>query len=362
MYNAGQLIWPFSALTIKLPDGVPEFVDPGMDTTITVEINSAGEDYVEGSGTLHYRYDEGDFLTSALAPLGGSLFEATLPSPYCGALPEFYFSATGDMGTTVYEPKDAPDEVYTTTVGLVATQLTDDFELDLGWTVEDGPELTDGTWERAIPATDGSFDEPTEDYDSSGEGYCFVTLNTDHGDVDGGPTMLISPALDLSGNIDPILRYVCWFSCDDAGSPTDADFLDVELSDDDGASWYQAEHLAAFDGWQVRELHIGDFVNLTSQVKVRFVASDLPNNSKTEAAVDAIWLYELSCDSVLAGDMNCDGSVDFFDIDGFVLAVTDPAGYEGAYPDCDIMAADCNGDGSIDFFDIDAFVEIVTGG
>ena len=62
------------------------------------------------------------------------------------------------------------------------------------------------------------------------------------------------------------------------------------------------------------------------------------------------------------GDLNCDGSVDFFDIGAFVLAVTDAAGYEAAYPDCDIMLADCNGDGAVSFFDIDAFVALITGG
>ncbi len=62
------------------------------------------------------------------------------------------------------------------------------------------------------------------------------------------------------------------------------------------------------------------------------------------------------------GDMNCDGAIDFFDIDGFVLAVTDPPAYEATYPDCDLTLADCNGDGSVDFFDIDAFVELVVGG
>ena len=64
----------------------------------------------------------------------------------------------------------------------------------------------------------------------------------------------------------------------------------------------------------------------------------------------------------MVGDLNCDGNVDFFDIDAFVLAITDPAGYEAAYPDCDIMLADCNGDGSVDFFDIEPFVELITGG
>ena len=62
------------------------------------------------------------------------------------------------------------------------------------------------------------------------------------------------------------------------------------------------------------------------------------------------------------GDLNCDGAVDFFDIDPFVLAVTDSAGYAAVYPDCDIMSADCNGDGLVDFFDIDGFVAIITGG
>ena len=61
------------------------------------------------------------------------------------------------------------------------------------------------------------------------------------------------------------------------------------------------------------------------------------------------------------GDLNCDGSVNFFDIDAFVLAITDPVAYGAAYPDCDIMLADCNGDGEVNFFDIDAFVALITG-
>ncbi len=61
------------------------------------------------------------------------------------------------------------------------------------------------------------------------------------------------------------------------------------------------------------------------------------------------------------GDLNCDGVIDFFDIDGFVLAVTDPAGYDEAYPGCERFHADCNGDGAVDFFDIDTFVALIIG-
>ena len=60
------------------------------------------------------------------------------------------------------------------------------------------------------------------------------------------------------------------------------------------------------------------------------------------------------------GDLNCDGSVDNFDIDAFVLAVTNPTAYDLAYPACDHSLADCNEDGSVNNFDIDPFVDLLT--
>ena len=63
----------------------------------------------------------------------------------------------------------------------------------------------------------------------------------------------------------------------------------------------------------------------------------------------------------LAGDVNCDGNVNAFDIDPFVLALSDPAGYAAAYPECNLLTADCNGDGDVNSFDIDPFVALLTG-
>ena len=60
------------------------------------------------------------------------------------------------------------------------------------------------------------------------------------------------------------------------------------------------------------------------------------------------------------GDLNCDGTVDAFDIDPFVLALTDPSQYESAYPDCDNLLADLNADGEANAFDIDPFVQVLT--
>ena len=62
------------------------------------------------------------------------------------------------------------------------------------------------------------------------------------------------------------------------------------------------------------------------------------------------------------GDMNCDGSINNFDIDPFTQAISDPSGYEAAYPACYLMNADCNQDGSVNNFDIDPFVALLSGG
>ncbi len=61
------------------------------------------------------------------------------------------------------------------------------------------------------------------------------------------------------------------------------------------------------------------------------------------------------------GDLNCDGLVDFGDINPFVLALTDPAGYARAFRSCNILNGDINGDGLTNFGDINPFVRLLTG-
>jgi hypothetical protein len=60
------------------------------------------------------------------------------------------------------------------------------------------------------------------------------------------------------------------------------------------------------------------------------------------------------------GDLNCDGLVDFGDINPFVFAMSNPAQYQQLYPDCDIMNGDINNDGIVGFGDINPFVRLLT--
>jgi hypothetical protein len=62
-----------------------------------------------------------------------------------------------------------------------------------------------------------------------------------------------------------------------------------------------------------------------------------------------------------AADLNCDGVINFDDINAFVLALSDPAAYHAAFPNCFLIAGDSNNDGIVNFDDIDPFVALLSG-
>jgi hypothetical protein len=65
---------------------------------------------------------------------------------------------------------------------------------------------------------------------------------------------------------------------------------------------------------------------------------------------------------LLAGDLNCDGQVDFGDINPFVLALSaGETAYLQALPRCNWHAGDLNGDGLVEWGDINLFVDLLTG-
>lgn len=64
---------------------------------------------------------------------------------------------------------------------------------------------------------------------------------------------------------------------------------------------------------------------------------------------------------VLKGDLNCDGSVNFGDINPFTKRLSDPPGYLISYPDCPDTNGDINNNGSVGFEDINPFVALLTG-
>ena len=90
-----------------------------------------------------------------------------------------------------------------------------------------------------------------------------------------------------------------------------------------------------------------------------------PLGDSCDSVVASFYLELAVIDDVgcaLVGDLNCDGDVNFGDIDPFVLALIDGDAYAEAFPACSVSCADVNHDSAVNFGDIDPFVALLTGG
>lgn len=321
----GEIEGELAPLTINIRGGAPDRMPPLTPVSFEVDVRPGVENILPGSPTLHYRYAGGDFISEPLLEIAEELYEGTLPVANCGDAPEFYLSAEGDGGSVVTDPPGAPDNFYSALVGVDVVLLMDDFESDMGWTVEN-IDLTDGAWDRGIPA-DGDRGDPPTDFDGSGS--CYLTDNeAGNSDVDGGPTILISPTFDLSDATEPTISYARWFFSDD----NDIDRLDVEVSNDNGTTWTIVESVPQSEGWIKQTFRLRDFITPTSQMKVRFSATDNPNDSITEGGIDAFSIDDFVCNDdsvnilpqdvqVVRGRVASGGIADLFESDDSRLVV-----------------------------------------
>ena len=329
-----------ASLRFEYPGGIPETVLPGEVTVIEVVVSGIGDGVpVPGSGQLHYSIDGGAYVTVDMDETSSNHYEATLPALSCGSLINFYFTAEEAVNGTFSDPRGAPDETYSAfPASGVDVVLEDDFETDQGWSVSGN--ATDGMWDRGIPVGGGDRGDPPSDYDGSGR--CYLTDNVDgDSDVDGGYTYLDSPTLDLSDG-DADVHYALWYT-NNYGNDPNNDLFKTYVSNDDGADWTLAETIgpATSSGWVEHVFTVGDFVTPTSQVKVRFEASDLNDGSVVEAGIDDFSVISYSCEdpSPCPGDLDGDGDTDHSDL-GILLA---DWGCVGSEP------GDCPGDLDGDF-------------
>ncbi len=322
-------------LTIDFPNGLPGNVDPNGGETVEVRIVELSKGGLE-PGTEQFHYDAGaGYVSTPLVNIGDGLYEATFPAVPCGTEIAYYFSAEQTDGGVITSPSGAPGNSYgTVSADGEVVVLTDNAETDPGWTVNTAGGAAGG-WDRGVPVTDGSRGAPTMDADGSGSAW--VTGNEQNEDVDGGPVEIISPAYDLSAAVAPFISYARWFTT----SGGDSDVLDVYVSNDDGANWTLVETVGGTSGWETHTFGLAGVVAPTSQVRLRFETADNPNNSVTEAGVDAIEIRDVTCPAPCPSDIDGNGSVGIGDLLAILSAWGNPGGPE-----------DLDESGNVDFGDI----------
>ncbi len=284
------------SLDIIFPDGLPLFIEPDQPTTFNVRIVEVADTYVSGTAMIYYQNHDSIYVEVPLVSIGGDMFEATLPPANIGSIIKFYFSAEAVEAGLISEPSEAPVEFHTASAGEVVDVYTEDFETGAGWTVDNDPGLTDGAWELGIPVGGGDRGDPPNDYDGSGS--CFLTGNTyGDSDVDDGTTYLTSPPFDLTTG-DGMVSYARWYS-NDFGSAPFGDVMRIHISNDNGYSWTTVDMAGpekdASGGWKEYGFRVGSKVTPSSQVRLRFAASDMGDTSIVEAAVDAFSVTTFDC-------------------------------------------------------------------
>ena len=231
-----------------------------------------------------------------------------------------------------------------------------------GWS---GDNASSGDWEWGNPNPtywEGVLVQTGDDHTEDGTS-CFVTGNVNDpnnvgaDDVDGGETTLFSPVLDLSGSDDVLLTYWRWYT-NNAGDNPSSDYWNVDVSNNGGDSWISLESTTLSNAsWTRQRFVLSDFIELTDQMQLRFIAEDVYNDgdngtggSLVEAAVDDIIFQDIpfaeNCEP--SGDLNGDQQIDILDMVLIINIIL----YEPNPSEEILCNADINQDNLVNILDI----------
>ena len=325
---------------VDLLTPIPELTDPFVG--FPVELAVADSDDIHDPSTVRLIANGDTYPMVSMEP---GRYAGTIPGLGCGATVSVAFEV-GVFGSS--------DVVrYPSAGGFATTQWSDivDVVLDSGdttggWQVSGS--ATDGQWEQGAPIPSSVCSRGNPGQDADGTDGCWLTdndsANACNSDVDGGNTILISPAFDLSLE-GSILSYARWLDNTNGSNPgTDALFVDWSA---DGSSWFTLEIFGpanAGGGWLRPEFVVGQDLPASSSMQLRFtVGDDDAQPSVVEAGIDDIRVVRYVCnDPSIPGDIDGDGLVNFDDL------VTLLASWGG----CSGCDADIDGNGDVDFNDV----------
>ncbi|MEO5673632.1 MAG: T9SS type A sorting domain-containing protein [Chitinophagales bacterium] len=294
---------------LQAPAAVPVSIEADITTDFPIYF---------GNAMVHYKKNtESTYDSAQMNLISGITYGADLPSQIPGTILDYYFTATDIYGITVFTKPgrvlDAdPNLPYKMLISYSIT-LQEDFDIYEGpWVLGDpADDATTGQWE---------VDSPNPSYIAPGVAASLVQTSLDHtpnnntnlcaftgqaqpndgagtNDCDRGRNTLYSPKYDLTTYANPAISYYRWYSNDQGANPGN-DPWRVYITNGDGI-WKTIENSHTPDhGWRAMAFRVLDYVSATTQVQLKFIASDslmtnidLDGQSLVEAAVDDLYLW-----------------------------------------------------------------------
>ncbi|MBU0638011.1 MAG: trypsin-like peptidase domain-containing protein [Planctomycetes bacterium] len=243
----------------------------------------------------------------------------------------------------------------TLTVGVPTVQFTWALDSNPGWT-------TQGQWAYGHPTGGGGqYGSPDPTSGHTGSNVYGYNLNGDY--ASNIPEYhLTTTAIDCSNLTQVTLKFWRWLGVE----RNTYDHAYVRVSNN-GTTWttvWENGEELTDSSWTSVEYDISDVADNQPTVYIRWTMGTTDGSWQYCGwNVDDVELWGLGGQSYQPGDLNCDGELNGFDIDPFVLVLGDTPpdypDYYGSYPDCDHMLADINGDGQINGFDIEPFIDLI---
>lgn len=180
------------------------------------------------------------------------------------------------------------------------TGYSDDFCLDLGWTVTGNPDS--GDWEKDVPVgttLGGDPSNPGVDSSNDCDEEAYITGNgggsAGNDDVDDGVTILTSPIFDLSTYGDPYISFERWFF-NGGGFTSPNDSLVIELFNGTTLAMidFATESDPDLGTWASKNIRITDYISLTSMMEIRVRAMDIPSGHISEGGFDKFLITDSS--------------------------------------------------------------------
>jgi hypothetical protein len=125
--------------------------------------------------------------------------------------------------------------------------------------------------------------------------------------------------------------------------------------------WESTGHTYSDSAWSLQTYDISPIADGQPTVYIRWGMG--PSDSSVTYPgwnIDDVEIWGLL--PWVPGDLNCDGSVNFGDINPFVLILTNWGAWQAAHPGCPWQNGDINGDGRVNFGDINPFVDCLVNG